>query len=106
MKKILRNSCLGLCIFAFILGVGAVAHAQTPAPAAPAAAAPAPAITAADSELKDAAGKAPAKDALANGDPGGSLTGTISDVPVSDSNAGLTLGDVANQTGQDKIAIN
>jgi Amt family ammonium transporter len=57
-------------------------------------------------ELKDAAGKAPTTAILANGDPGGSLTGTINDVPVSDSKAGLTLGDVANQVGQNKIGIN
>ena len=60
----------------------------------------------ADAELKDAAGKAPTKDALAAGDPGGTITGTISDVPAADANAGVTLVDVANQTGQDKIAIN
>ncbi|HVU48815.1 MAG TPA: ammonium transporter [Terracidiphilus sp.] len=57
-------------------------------------------------ELKDAAGKAPTTAVLANGDPGGSITGTINDVPVSDSKAGLTLGDVANQVGQNKIGIN
>jgi Amt family ammonium transporter len=57
-------------------------------------------------ELKDVAGKAPATSTLANGDPGGVLTGTVSDVPVSDAKAGLTLGDVANQVGQNKIGIN
>lgn len=34
------------------------------------------------------------------------MTGTVSDVPVSDSKTGLTLGDVANQVGQNKIGIN
>ncbi|MDR3763580.1 MAG: ammonium transporter [Acidobacteriota bacterium] len=57
-------------------------------------------------ELKDAAGKAPAAADMAKGDPGGTLTGTISDVPVADAKAGLTLGDVANQVGQNKIGIN
>ncbi|MGH9516498.1 MAG: ammonium transporter [Terriglobales bacterium] len=57
-------------------------------------------------ELKDAAAKAPTTDQLKAGDPGGTMTGTISDVPVSDSKAGLTLGDTANQVGQNKIAIN
>jgi Amt family ammonium transporter len=57
-------------------------------------------------ELKDGAAKAPATAVLANGDPGGSITGTISDVPVGDSKAGLTLVDVANQVGQNKIGIN
>jgi Amt family ammonium transporter len=87
-----------------------VAHAQTPAPAAPAAAAPAapPAapIPAVDVELKDAASKAPTTADLAKGDPGGTLTGTISDVPVADSKAGVTLPDVGNQVGQNKIAVN
>ena len=57
-------------------------------------------------ELKDTAGKAPTTATLAAGDPGGSLTGTISDVPVGDAKVGLTLGDVANQVGQNKIGIN
>ncbi len=57
-------------------------------------------------ELKDAAGKAPTTATLANGDPGGAITGTVSDVPVGDAKTGLTLGDVANQVGQNKIGIN
>jgi ammonium transporter, Amt family len=57
-------------------------------------------------ELKDAASKAPTTSTLAAGDPGGAITGTVSDVPVSDAKAGLTLGDVANQVGQNKIGIN
>ena len=107
MKKILRNSCLALCIFALALGLGVLAHAQTAAtPAAPAAA-PAPvAATPADAELKDAAGKAPATADLAKGDPGGSFTGTINDVPAADPKAGVTIPDVANQVGQNKIAVN
>ena len=43
---------------------------------------------------------------MPKGDPGGSLTGTVSDVAVSDSTKGLTIGDVVNQAGQNKIAIN
>jgi Amt family ammonium transporter len=57
-------------------------------------------------ELKDAAGKAPASTTLAAGDPGGTATGSITDVPVSDAKTGLSLGDVANQVGQNKIGIN
>jgi Amt family ammonium transporter len=57
-------------------------------------------------ELKAAAAGAPATATQANGDPGGSTTGTINDVPVSDSKVGLTLGDVANQVGQNKIGVN
>src|SRR5207237_9833701 len=72
----------------------------------PAAAAPAPAVSASAAELKDAASKAPAAADLAHGDPGGTITGTINDVPPADSKAGVTLPDVANQVGQNKVAIN
>jgi len=83
------------CMLAVLLlaGAGTVARADA-APSASAA------------ELKDAASKAPTTATLAAGDPGGALTGTVSDVPVSDSKAGLSLGDVANQVGQNKIGIN
>jgi len=60
----------------------------------------------ADKELKAGAAAAPSTATLAAGDPGGSATGTISDVPVSDSKAGVTVTDVGNQVGQNKIAIN
>ncbi|MFZ3202224.1 MAG: ammonium transporter, partial [Candidatus Acidiferrales bacterium] len=43
---------------------------------------------------------------LAKGDPGGTITGTINDVPAADSTKGVTLPDVANQVGQNKIAAN
>jgi Amt family ammonium transporter len=93
MRKFRLTSCL--CAVAVILmaGVGIVARAD----AGPSASAV---------ELKDAVGKAPATSALAAGDPGGSLTGTISDVPVGDAKTGLTIGDVATQVGQNKIGIN
>ena len=109
MKKIRsRSCCLGLWVLALGLALGLVARAQTqaPAPAAPAvAAAPAPA-TPVDAELKDAAGKAPSQMDLQKGDPGGTITGTINDVPAADSKVGVTLPDVANQVGQNKIAVN
>lgn len=57
-------------------------------------------------ELKATASKAPVAADLQKGDPAGTITGTINDVPVSDSKTGLTLGDVANQVGQNKIGIN
>lgn len=101
--KLIRASCLCLCMFAVALGLSAVAHAQAPV-AAPAAAAPPP--SAATAELAAGAAKAPVTADLAKGDPGGTITGTINDVPVSDSKTGLTVGDVANQVGQNKIAIN
>ena len=109
MKKVRsRTCCVGLWILALGLGLGLAAHAQAPAPApaaAAVAAAPAPA-TPADAELKDAAGKAPSTMDLQKGDPGGTITGTINDVPPADAKAGVTLPDVANQVGQNKIAVN
>ncbi|HUX45857.1 MAG TPA: ammonium transporter [Terracidiphilus sp.] len=86
-------SCI--CALSFLLSAGAGIVARADAPA-----------SATTAELKTDAAQAPATTALAAGDPGGSLTGTITDVPVSDAKAGLTLGDVANQVGQNKIGIN
>ena len=74
-------------------------------PAADAPAAPAPAavpITTAD--LKGVSG--PTTDQLAAGDPGGTLTGTVNDIVVADSKKGLTLPDLVNMVGQNRIAIN
>jgi ammonium transporter, Amt family len=93
MKITRLSSCI--CALAMVLmsGAGIAAYAD----AAP---------SASTLELKSTAAKAPTTDILAAGDPGGTLTGTISDVPVSDAKTGLTLGDVANQVGQNKIGIN
>ena len=103
----LRSCLLGIGI----IGVGvtplrAQTAAPAPAPAAAQAAAPAAPLPGWTAELKDALGKAPDSTALRKGDPGGSITGTINDVPISDSKIGPTLPDVANQVGQNKIAIN
>ncbi len=96
---------LCLVVLTIVLAAGIAVFAQTPAAApAPAAAAPPPSATTA--ELAAAAAAAPTTATLAKGDPGGTLTGTINDVPVSDTTKGLTLGDVANQVGQNKIAAN
>jgi Amt family ammonium transporter len=84
-----------ICALGLVLAAGAGIVARADAP---------PSASAA--ELKDAVSKAPATTTLAAGDPGGSLTGNINDVPVSDAKTGLTLGDVANQVGQNKIGIN
>ena len=103
--KWIRTGCLSLCILALGLMMSSVAFAQAAAPAAaPAAAAPPPGS--ADAELKDAASKAPTTAQQANGDPGGTITGTINDVPAADPKVGVTLPDTANQVGQNKIAIN
>ena len=60
----------------------------------------------ADADLKSAISAAPSTATLANGDPGGSLTGTVNDVPAADTKKGVTFGDIANQVGQNKIGIN
>ncbi len=83
------------CALAILLMAGAAIVAR--ADAAPSASA---------TELKSALAAAPTTSTLANGDPGGVNTGTVNDVPVADPKAGLGLGDVANQVGQNKIAIN
>jgi Amt family ammonium transporter len=85
-------SCI--CALAFVLSAGAGIVA------------PAHAQSASSAELKAALSAAPTTATQANGDPGGVTTGTVNDVPVADSKAGLTLGDVANQVGQNKIGIN
>jgi len=98
----MRQARLSVWGAVIALAISAPAHAQVPAAAAPAAPPPS-AITA---ELKAAAGKAPDSTAMQKGDPGGSITGTINDVPVADAKQGLTVSDVASQVGQNKIAIN
>ena len=84
--------------------------AQAPPAAAPPAAAAAPppvvmmpkAITEADIKAIDA----PKPEVRAQGDPDGSTTGTVADIGVGDAKKGLTISDVVNQVGQNKIAIN
>jgi len=107
MKKVLFAF-----VTAYLLSVVGVAHAQTP-PAPPPAAAPAaqPAPPAAptakpitDADLKSVA--LPKPEDRAKGDPAGTMTGTVSDIPVSDSKKGLSIDDVLNTLGQNTIAIN
>src|SRR5436309_2856168 len=114
------NRCLGMVAAALLLGAlagwaQAPAPVQTPpaAPAAPPQAAPAPAATAPaaaapamDAPLDVKAANPPSTDDLVKGDPGGTKTGTISDVVAADPKKGLTLADVVNQAGQNRIAIN
>ena len=85
-----------LLITTIFLAAG-LALAQAPA-AAPATAA----IT--TNDIKSV--EAPKPEVRAQGDPDGGLTGTVTDVPVGDAKKGLTIGDVVNQVGQNKIAIN
>jgi len=105
MKTWLRNHLFAVCIVGLGLTVGGMAYAQTPAAPAQPAAAPAP-VPPATAELREAAAKAPTPADLAKGDPGGTLTGSIADVTVTDAKAGPTLADAGNQIGQNKVAIN
>jgi Amt family ammonium transporter len=75
---------------------------SAPAPAAATKTPPPVPIT--DADLKSVTG--PKTDDLAKGDPGGTLTGSVNDIVVSDSKKGLTLADLVNMVGQNRIAIN
>ncbi|MDE3197700.1 MAG: ammonium transporter, partial [Acidobacteriota bacterium] len=96
MKKLLLQ-----IFFAALIGGQAFAQAPAAAPAAPAAA-PAAAVTI--DEIK--ALPTPDNAARIKGDPDGGLTGNVGDIPVSDAKKGLSVGDVVNQIGQNRIAIN
>ena len=96
----MKRRLLGLLALG-LLGLSAFAQTPTPPAAPPATPAAAP-IT--DADVKAIA--APKAELRAKGDPDGSLTGTVADVAVADSKKGLTIGDVVNQVGQNKIAIN
>ncbi len=87
-----------------LCGLGALAQSQSTPPPAAAAAAPPPPSTDAPLDLKPTA--APSADDLAKGDPGGTKTGTANDVVVSDTKKGMTLADLINQVGQNRIGIN
>ncbi len=97
-KSLLPALLLALCL-------APLGFAQTPPAAAPSSApAAAPAVPITDTELANA--PVPTAEAHAKGDPDGGLTGTASDITVSDAKKGITIGDMANQVGQNKIAIN
>ena len=83
-----------------------LAFAQaSPAAAPSAAASPAPPpVPITNADIKALSG--PSSADQAKGDPGGTITGTVNDVIVSDSKAGLTLADVVNMIGQNRIAVN
>jgi len=85
--------------------------AQTPPAAAPPATPAAAPVPITDADLKGI--ETPKAEKRAAGDPDGSLTGTVSDIAVADpitdktpKAKGLTVADMANQIGQNKIAIN
>ena len=102
-----------IALLAVALLMVSLAWAQAPAtppaaaPAAPGAAPAAPApppVAITDKDLTSI--PTPAADARAKGDPDGSLTGTVVDVVVADSKKGMTIADLANQAGQNRVAIN
>src|SRR5258708_8195177 len=105
----MTNCCLwaAVCLL-FLYGLPAWGQAQAPTSApAPAAATPAKAAPAMDAQLDVKGAQPPSTDDLtAKGDAGGTATGTVSDVLVSDAKKGLTLADVVNQVGQNRIAVN
>ena len=106
-KKLLLAVGFAACL---VGATAAPALAQAPAqestPATQAAPPEAPASTslAADVDIKGVA--APSADDRAKGDPGGTLTGTVADIPVADAKKGLTVGDVVSLVGQHQVAIN
>ncbi len=89
----------GLLATVLLLACGLPAWSQASAPA-PAAPAPSISIT---TPLKVSG---PSADDLAAGDPSGTKTGTANDVVASDPKVGVTLTDLVNQVGQNRIAIN
>jgi len=89
------RSILLSALFATALVTG---FAQTPA-APPPANAP---VTLNDLKNVDT----PKTELKLKGDPDGGLTGNVSDIAVSDAKKGLSVPDVLNQIGQNKIAIN
>ncbi len=101
----MKNKYRILTTFAFCVALG---FGQAPAPATPPPPAAAPVAAApvalTDKDLKSV--EAPKPELRAKGDPDGGLTGTVADIAVSDAKKGLTLPDVVNQIGQNKIAIN
>jgi len=92
-----------LLLVATLLALTAGAFGQAP-PATTAAPPSAAAKPITDADVKGV--ESPKPEVRAKGDPDGSLTGTAADVAVADSKKGLTIVDLVNQAGQNKIAIN
>jgi len=101
----MMNRILLALVIAWSVGAG-VAAAQAPEPAAaPAAAGAATTGTPiTDADLKGISG--PKAEDRAKGDPAGTMTGTVNDIPVSDMKKGLTLDDLVNAVGQNIVASN
>jgi len=102
-----HSAWLKPCLWAAILvllvcGLPAWGQGQTAASSAPVAA-PTPPPLAADAPIPVSG---PSADDQAAGDPSGTKTGTANDVVHADPAKPLTLADVVNQAGQNRIAIN
>ena len=93
--------CL-LAVMTALLMCGVSALAQSSAPT-PAATAPTPPAIAADTTLPVSG---PSTDEQAAGDPSGTKTGTANDIVKADPSKGITLTDLVNQVGQNRIGIN
>src|SRR5258706_7038633 len=110
MKKLVLAFTMTWCL---VLAGTAGAQPPARAPPAPAAGTPTAAPQAAqapaaassiDDLLKAIPG--PSAEERAKGDPAGTITGTVNDIPVADAKKGLTLPDVVTLVGQHQIAIN
>lgn len=99
----MHKTLLAIIVLFFASLSWAQAPAATPAPAPAAAGAPA-AVPITDADVKGVA--TPDANARAKGDPDGALTGNAADVVISDSKKGLTIGDLINQVGQNRVGIN
>lgn len=102
------SGSLRISIVVLLLICGLSVWAQTQPAAEPATNAPAPVAGPALDAPLDVTPAAPPVPAelAAKGDSEGSKTGTVNDIAVSDAKKGLTLADVLNQVGQNKIGIN
>ena len=96
----LRTWCAALILASLVSLAGPSRAEDAPTEGAPAEAATA--ITTAD--VKGVS--TPSPEDLAKGDPGGARTGSAADIVMADPKKGLTLTDVVNQVGQNRIAIN
>ncbi len=103
MRKDRRSLAAALAVLALLVVAAPARAADEAAAGAPAAAEP-PALALTAGDVKGIT--APSADDLAKGDPGGTLTGSAADIVMADPKAGLTLADVVNQVGQNRIAVN
>lgn len=101
-KRLLKLHCL--LLLTFLLCATLPSFSQSPP--ASAAASTSASVSKPITETDLANTPVPAADTRTKGDADGSLTGTASDVSVSDAKKGITIADLANQVGQNKIAIN